>query len=208
MSSKNYFETVAPKWDTMRTGFFPISVREKAIAEMTIQPNTQIADIGAGTGFITEGMAHLPIQITAIDESENMLSVMQQKFKDNSNIQYVVSESENLKVADNSLDYALANMFLHHVERPASTIAEIYRTLKPNGKLIITDLDKHDFKFLVTEQNDRWMGFERSDIIQWFKAAGFKDIQVDCVNADCCADSCDSDASAKINIFIATGIKR
>ena len=45
MSSKKYFETVAQDWDNMRTGFFPTSVREKAISEMTIQPNMQVAEI-------------------------------------------------------------------------------------------------------------------------------------------------------------------
>ena len=207
MSSKKYFEEVAAQWDTMRTGFFPISVRERAIAEMTIQSPLQVADVGAGTGFITEGLAQLPVQITAIDESENMLKIMQQKFRGQENIRYIVGESENLQIAENSHDYALANMYLHHVERPAIAIAELYRTLKSGGKLIITDLDKHDFEFLVTEQNDRWMGFERSAIIEWFEAAGFREVKVDCVNADCCADSCGTDARAEVSIFIATGVK-
>ena len=207
MSSKNYFETVAQDWDAMRTGFFPTAVREKAIAQMNLQPGIHAADVGAGTGFITEGLAHLPITITAIDESEKMLQTMEKKFEKYPNVNYLVSESENIQLAASSLDYALANMFLHHVERPAVVIAELYRTLKKGGKLIITDLDKHDFDFLVTEQNDRWMGFERSDIIQWFEKAGFKDVQVDCVNANCCADSCGTDAKAEVNIFIATGVK-
>ena len=174
---------------------------------MDLQRDLQVADIGAGSGFITEGLANLPINITAVDESEAMLQVMAKKFKDQSNIKYVVSESENIQIATNQLDYALANMYLHHVERPAVAIAELHRILKSGGKLIITDLDKHNFDFLVTEQNDRWMGFERTDIVQWFEAAGFKDVIVDCVNANCCADSCDTDAKASINIFIATGIK-
>ena len=207
MSSKKYFETVAQDWDNMRSDFFPVAVREKAIAQMELKTDLQVADIGAGSGFITEGLASLPIHITAVDESEGMLQVMEDKFKSQSNINYIVSESENIQIANNQLDYALANMYLHHVERPAVAIAEIYRTLKLGGKLIITDLDKHNFDFLVTEQNDRWMGFERTDIIQWFEAAGFKEVAVDCVNANCCADSCDTDAKASVNIFIATGVK-
>ena len=207
MSSKNYFENVAQDWDEMRTGFFPTAVREKAIAEMDIQQGIKVADVGAGTGFITEGLAHLPISITAVDESQKMLEVMAEKFKSHTNINYLVSESESIQLADNSLQYALANMFLHHVERPAVVIKELYRVLDSGGKLIITDLDKHDFEFLVKEQNDRWMGFERTAIIEWFTAAGFKEVKVDCVNANCCADSCDTDAKAAVNIFIATGVK-
>jgi len=207
MSSKNYFENVAQDWDEMRTGFFPIAVREKAIAQMEIQQGIQVADIGAGTGFLTEGLANFPINITAVDESQKMLEVMAKKFKSHTNINYLVSESESIQVTDNSWHYALANMFLHHVERPAIVIKELYRTLKPGGKLIITDLDKHDFDFLVKEQNDRWMGFERTAITNWFTQAGFKEVKVDCVNANCCADSCGTNAKAEVNIFIATGTK-
>ena len=207
MSSKAYFEEIAPVWDNMRSDFFPVSVRERAISEIDVQPGIKVADIGAGSGFITEGLIEHDIEITAVDESENMIEVMKEKFRHDKNVHYLISESENLQTPDQSWDYALANMFLHHVERPAVVLKELYRTLKPGGKLIITDLDKHNFEFLVTEQNDRWMGFERSDIQSWFEEAGFKNVIIDCVNANCCADSCDSDDRAEINIFIVVGEK-
>ncbi len=207
MSSKAYFEEVADNWDNMRSDFFPISVRERAIDEMDMSEGLKVADIGAGSGFITEGLVQQPVEITAVDESEKMLTVMKAKFSQNTNITYLISESENIQTPDSSWDYALSNMFLHHVERPSVVIKELHRTLKPGGKLIITDLDKHNFEFLVTEQNDRWMGFERSDIELWFKEAGFKNVKIDCVNANCCADSCGSDDRAEISIFIVTGEK-
>lgn len=207
MSSKAYFEEVASNWDNMRSDFFPVSVRERAISEMVIKEGVTVADIGAGSGFITEGLLDYDIEITAVDESEKMLDVMKEKFRSSDNISYLISESEQIQTPDNSWNYALANMFLHHVERPPVVIKELFRTLKPGGKLIITDLDKHNFEFLVTEQNDRWMGFERSDIQLWFEDAGFKNVSIDCVNANCCADSCDSDDRAEINIFIVSGEK-
>ena len=207
MSSKAYFEKVANEWDDMRSDFFPESVRERAISTMHIHPGIKVADVGAGSGFITEGLIDYPIDITAVDQSERMLAVMKEKFHASSKISYLISESEHIQTPDSSWDYALANMFLHHVERPSKVIKELYRTIKSGGKLIITDLDKHNFEFLVTEQNDRWMGFERSDIQLWFEEAGFKNVKIDCVNASCCADSCDTDGRAEINIFIAVGEK-
>lgn len=207
MSSKSYFENVATNWDEMRSGFFPVSVRERAIEEIETTPGTKIADVGAGTGFITEGLAELPVEVIAIDESKPMLEVMEKKFGHQKNIDYLVSESENIQLQDNSVKYALANMYLHHVENPAASIAELYRIVQPGGKLVITDLDKHNFEFLLTEHHDRWMGFERVDITQWFEQAGFKNVIIDCVNANCCSDSCTTDAKAEISIFIAVGEK-
>jgi ubiquinone/menaquinone biosynthesis C-methylase UbiE len=207
MSSKPYFEKVASDWDTMRKGFFPDSVREKAIEQITLREGTKVADIGAGTGFITEGLCKAPVSVYAIDESEDMLEVMQQKFASHKNIHYIQSESEAIQLEDKAIDYALANMYLHHVEQPAKAIAEIYRILKPSGKLVITDLDEHNHTFLKTEHHDRWMGFDRKAIENWYKAAGFKNVKIDCLNSKCCSDACGSDERAEISIFIAVGEK-
>ena len=57
------------------------------------------------------------------------------------------------------------------------------------GKLVITDLDEHDIGFLKTEHHDRWMGFERKNIRQWFIEAGLKKVSVDCVEEKCTSES-------------------
>jgi hypothetical protein len=81
------------------------------------------------------------------------------------------------------------------------------RILKPGGKLVITDLDEHDFVFLKEEHHDRWMGFQRDDVKQWFLDAGLKNASIDCAGGNCCADSSCGCESASISIFIAYGEK-
>lgn len=53
-------------------------------------------------------------------------------------------------------------MFLHHVGDPYLAIGEVKRILKPGGKLILTDLDRHNHEYLRIEQKDRWLGFDRT----------------------------------------------
>jgi ubiquinone/menaquinone biosynthesis C-methylase UbiE len=96
-------------------------------------------------------------------------------------------------------------MFLHHVDDPLSSIKEMTRILKPGGKLVITDLDEHNFEFLRTEQHDRWLGFQRDDIRKWFSEAGLKNVIVDCVGENCCSQSECGCASASVSIFVASG---
>jgi AbrB family looped-hinge helix DNA binding protein len=205
--SKNYFEDVADKWDDMRSVFFPDNVKEKAIEAANVQPGNLAADIGAGTGFITEGLLKKGLKVIAIDQSDAMLSEMKKKFSFSENIDYRIGDSDNLPIKDSSLDFAFANMYLHHVENPAQAIKEMARTLKPGGKLVITDADEHNQKFLIEEHHDRWLGFKREDVEKWFKEAGLKDVKVDSIGERCsCSSGCGS-SSLDISIFLAIGTK-
>jgi ubiquinone/menaquinone biosynthesis C-methylase UbiE len=132
---------------------------------------------------------------------------MKKRFNGISTIDYRIGEAENLPIEDECVDYVFANMFLHHVENPSVVIKEMERTLKPAGVLVITDLDKHDFKFLKAEHYDRWMGFRREDIRHWFIEAGLEEVKVDCASESCCAQSSCGRKYASIGIFVALGEK-
>ena len=178
MSSKDYFDQVAGQWDTMRTAFFSEAVREKAYAVAGVQAGQLAADIGAGSGFITEGLLQRGVGVISVDQSEAMLEEMRRKFA-GAELDLRLGEAESLPVADGSVEAVFANMYLHHVERPAQAIAEMRRLLKPGGRLVITDLDEHNYEFLRTEQYDRWLGFKRQDVQAWLEAAGLVDVAVD-----------------------------
>lgn len=206
LMSKQYFDEVAHQWETMRKTFFSDNVREKAFAAAGVSPGKAAADIGAGTGFITEGLINKGLKVIAVDQSEAMLTEMKKKFT-HPDIEYRVGTAENLPIADNAVDYCFANMYLHHVESPLTAIKEMARILKPGGILVITDLDEHAFEFLRTEQHDVWMGFKREDINQWFHDAGLTNVIVDCADESCCAQSGDGREYASISIFVASGVK-
>jgi C_GCAxxG_C_C family probable redox protein len=206
--SKQYFEKVAGNWDSMQQSFFSEASRNKAYSMAKIKRGDKIADIGAGTGYITEGLIDKDVIIIAVDQSASMLKEMKKKFNACNCIDYRVGDSENLPLQDGEVDYAFANMYLHHVENPAKSICEMARIIKRGGKLIITDMDEHNFEFLRTEQFDKWLGFKREDVKAWFEEAGLKNVVIDCVGEKCSADSeCDQRNRAEVSIFIGYGEK-
>lgn len=206
MGSREYFNNVAEQWDRMRENFFTTAVREAAFRVAGIKSGELAADIGAGTGFITEGLLLNGLAVIAVDESEVMLEVLRSKFA-GKDVRCYQGESQQLPIADATVDYAFANMYLHHVESPEKAIADMTRIIKPGGKLVLTDLDEHPYSFLREEHNDRWLGFKRSEIVKWFMASGLKDVRVDCAGQNCCTKSANNGEEAAISIFVASGVK-
>ncbi len=205
--SKDYFDTIAGDWDTMRRSFFSDEVRETAFRLADIAPGSTAADIGAGTGFITEGLMEHQVNVYAVDQSQQMLDLLQEKLCSKGSITCIAADGSSIPIPDRRMDYVFANMYLHHTESPLAAIKEMYRILTPGGKLVITDLDAHDHLFLQTQQHDVWMGFERNKIIEWLTHAGFTHAEVTCVGCNCCADSTDSEEEASISIFAANAVK-
>lgn len=207
MDSKAYFNEAANQWDAMRQSFFSETVREKAYSIAAVKESQLAADIGAGTGFVTEGLLQKGLRVIAVDRSCEMLNQMMQKFKDFDGVDYRQGEAENLPIDNDTVDYAMANMYLHHVDDPLVAIKEMARILKPGGKLVITDLDEHNHEFLKFEHHDRWMGFKREDVEEWFLKADLKNVVIDCAGGNCCATSSCGCDSANISIFFAYGEK-
>ncbi|HET9848977.1 MAG TPA: class I SAM-dependent methyltransferase [Candidatus Dormibacteraeota bacterium] len=208
MTSETYFNEVAAQWEQIRASFFSEAVRDQAIAVAGVQPGKLAADIGAGTGFITEGLVKLGVRVVAVDQSEAMLAELQRKFAAGSGIDVRVGNGEAIPIPDDSVDYVFANMYLHHVEEPQQAIGEMVRILKPNGRLVITDLDEHQVEFLQTEHHDRWLGFQRSDLDSWLRNAGLQAVAVVSTDQQCTSTSSQGPASATIGIFLASGRKR
>lgn len=204
MDANTYFETVAPEWETMRSGFFAPSVREKAIAAAGLEPPGRVADIGAGSGFVTEALAAGGFSVTAVDRSASMLKALSARL---SGVDCRQGDAEALPLETGEVAAAFANMYLHHVDDPAAALREMARIIRPDGRLVITDLDEHAHAFLAEEHHDRWMGFDRRDIDRWFRQAGLVDVAVVCANENCCATAVDGTEAAKVSIFIASGRK-
>ena len=211
MGSREYFATVAGDWDAMRAGFFSEAVREAALAIAGVRPGRAkgliAADLGAGTGFVTEALLAAGLGVFAVDQSPDMLAQLRARF--GNRVTALEGAAESLPLPGGSVDYVFANMFLHHVDDPPAAIAEMARIVRPGGSVVITDLDSHSHQFLLTEHHDRWPGFARVDVAAWLKAAGLGAVQVDCCGPNtggevCCATSCDGSDSARVSIFAAS----
>lgn len=203
--SRTYFADVATEWDTLRSGFFTEAMRDAAIARAALPPDAVVADVGTGTGFVLHGLMAHAAEGVGFDESPDMLAVARRHFADHPRVRFERAEGQSLPAADNTFDAVFANMYLHHAPDPAVAIAEMVRVLKPGGKLVITDLDTHAQAWMREAMADRWLGFERSAVADWYATAGLTAIDIDCAAGTC--DCTTEKGSISLSIFVAIGQK-
>ncbi len=136
-------------------------------------PNT-VMDLSCGTGIMARKLARSQFyqHIIALDYSESMLSVLRQqmnveKIPASENFVVMRGDAESLPLMSNSLDAIYVGAAMHCWENPKKGIEEVYRVLRPGGKLFTTTF----LKFLPS-QNLYFFSIE--ELWQIFQEVGFQ----------------------------------
>lgn len=151
--------------------------RHGIMAALDLKPGMKVADIGAGTGFLTlmfakqvgpKGHAY------AVDISANFIEGINERAKESglTNITGVVNNARSVMLPDSSIDLAFISDTYHHFEFPQTTLTTIHSALKPNGELVVIDFRK------LPGLSSSWvMGHVRAgkqEVVKEIESAGFK----------------------------------
>lgn len=105
-------------------------------------PGSTIMDLGCGNGFFTfpAAVAMGDGMVIAADLSEPMLNLLRQRNVPD-NVQILQVEEVKMEVEDDSVDAVVMIALYHEFKEPRENLAEIKRTLKTDGKILILDWD-------------------------------------------------------------------
>ncbi|MCC8408900.1 bifunctional demethylmenaquinone methyltransferase/2-methoxy-6-polyprenyl-1,4-benzoquinol methylase UbiE [Mucilaginibacter sp. UR6-1] len=121
--------------------------RKKAINELKHDKPGHILDVATGTGdFAFEALTILkPEKITGVDISRGMLDIAEQKIakrKLGHKFSVKLGDSEKLPFGDTEFDAVTVAYGVRNFENLEAGMADIFRVLKPGGKVVVLEFSK------------------------------------------------------------------
>jgi ArsR family transcriptional regulator len=160
----------------------------KSLAEtlLRLMPPMVIADLGAGEGAFALLLAQQAKKVIAVDSSAKMIEVGREQALRHGveNVEYRLGDMEEIPIGDGEVDLVFFSQSLHHALHPERAVEDVWRILKPGGRIVILDLVKHRFEEARELYADEWLGFSETDVEAMLEKSGFRSVQTSVVHKE------------------------
>ncbi len=174
-----FYRFVSPLYDRwVNPLFWTPPMRAAALELARLEPGVQTLDVGAGTGFSTEGIVERvePNRVTMLDQSPDQLGRARRK-PAIAACRKLLGDAERLPFETNTFDRYVSCGSIEYWPDPQRAIADAYRVLRPGGVALIAGPLPPRGR-LARRLADAWMLFPtEAEYREWFHRAGFKDIE-------------------------------
>ena len=120
---------------------------ERLLDALSIRRGMTVADVGAGTGFMTVQLARRVGRhglVVATDLQSEMLDTLLSRSDLPNNVMTVLSTSTNPNLPANTFDLIVLVDVYHEAPRPDLLLKGLRRALKPHGRLVLVEYRKED----------------------------------------------------------------
>lgn len=143
------FNNISKKYDFLNHFLslgIDISWRKKAVKHLKSEPQDIILDVATGTGDLAiAALKANPNKVIGVDISKGMLEYGQKKLDKkglNDKIELQLGDSEGLNFEDNKFSSVVVAFGVRNFEDLEKGLTDMYRVLKPGGKLVVLEFSK------------------------------------------------------------------
>lgn len=125
------------------------SKEARTLSWLGLKDGMSVLELGSGPGFITAQLLELlpNSTVTCIEVDPELLKQAEQYLEDKANhrVRFVEGSVMDTRLEANQFDFAYGRFLFQHLADPLGAAKEIWRVLKPGGKLAIHDIDDEIF---------------------------------------------------------------
>lgn len=169
MDSHDTFAAKAKQWDQPAQQAIATSFVERIRQHRLVTAQTDLMEIGCGTGLVGLQFANKVKSLTMVDTSEAMLNRLRDKITPQDRIEIVCGDIHSVT---STAQVLLVFMALHHMEDMPSFFQSAFQHLRTGGHLFIGDLYTEDGSFHGTMKVP-YNGFSPSELESTLLSAGF-----------------------------------
>jgi len=160
-------------------------LREVTVSLAGVKPGDWVLEVGCGTGSLTlaaKRRAGPSGRVFGIDIIPGMIEVSRQKAAQaNQEITFYLAGIDEIPFAESQFDVVMCSFMIFHMSEAVRRkgLAEIYRVLKPGGRLLVLDLAMPTqplSRFIARKLLGFGVEHELSELIPVMETAGFSGI--------------------------------
>ncbi|WP_198304524.1 class I SAM-dependent DNA methyltransferase [Arcobacter vandammei] len=174
------FDERAKDWDKKQTSHDKTEACIENIKKnVDLSKVKNILDYGCGTGLVAFCLVNSNNEVLGLDSSSGMVEEFNKKANDKnlSNIKAYKHDILNQDLPQDSFDFIVLSMSLHHIENLDVFFKKSYEALRSGGIICINDLEKEDGTFHKKHNNVGvyHFGFSKEELENICSKLGFRD---------------------------------
>jgi ubiquinone/menaquinone biosynthesis C-methylase UbiE len=155
-----------------------------------LKPGEFVLDLGSGGGidaFLAVRKVGPQGKVIGLDMTEEMVNRARENARKMglTNVEFKLGEMEAIPLPENSVDVVISNCVINLSPDKDSVFREIFRVLKPKGRIAVSDIvTRSNLPKLITQNAEAWTSciggaLKERDYLDKIRASGFTNVAIE-----------------------------